>query len=101
MDIGDMLVAGERVADEHQIRLRRVQFAISLIGDGEGCEAGPAIERQRLMRREMHDLALRIGDLRQPQGVIGKSLRRRCLAHRSLVQAAPTDTVIPAKAGIQ
>ena len=58
MDVGDMLVAGQRMADEHEVRLVGVERAVGLIGDGEGREFLPAVERKR-DRRKMRDLALR------------------------------------------
>src|SRR4029453_6692354 len=81
MNVGDVLIAGQRMADENEIRLRRVELAIGLIGDGERRKLSAAIERQGLGRRKVHDLALRVRDLRQPQGMVSKGLRRRCLAH--------------------
>ena len=41
MDVGHVLVAGQRMADEHEIRLRGVECAVGLIGDGEGRRAPP------------------------------------------------------------
>ena len=83
MDVGDVLIAGQRMAHQHEVGLGGIEFAIGLIGDGKRRKLGPAIERQRLVRREVHDLALRVGDLRQPQGMVGEGLRRRSLAHSS------------------
>ena len=92
MDIGDMLIAGQRVTDEHEVRLVRVQRAVGLVGDAEGRERLAAIERQRIVLAEMHDLALRIGDLRQPHGMSANALDEgasfmtltRCLRHPAL-----------------
>ena len=95
MDIGDMLVAGQRVADQHDVGLRRIEHAVGLVGDRERRELGAAIELERLVRRKMHDLALRVGDLRQPQGMIGEGLRRRRLAHLSHSQRASDGTLTP------
>ena len=44
-------------------------------------QASPRNRAERLVRRKVHDLALRVGDLRKPQGMVGKGLRRRGLAH--------------------
>ena len=74
-----MLVAGQRMADEHEVRLGGIKLAISLIGDRKLRELAPAVERQLLV--EMNDMALRIGDLRQPHRTVGDGLRRRGLAH--------------------
>ena len=52
MDIGDMLIAGERVADQHGVRALRIQRAISLIGDLERREFDACVELERLVRTE-------------------------------------------------
>ena len=78
-----MLVAGQRMADEHQVRLVGVERAVGLIGDGEGREFLPAVERQRIV--EMRDLALRIGDLRKPNGKVWKA----CDTGASLITVNP------------
>jgi hypothetical protein len=64
MDIGHVLIAGQRMTDEHEVRLVGIQRAVGLISNGEGREALAAVERQRLVLTEVDDLALRIGDLR-------------------------------------
>ena len=79
MDVGDMLVAGERMTDEHEVRLVGVERAVGLIGDGEGREFLPAVERKRIVK--MRDLALGIGDLRKPDGMVLEGLRYRRFTH--------------------
>ena len=76
-----MLVAGQRVTDEHEVRLVGVQHAVGLIGDGKERELLAAVERKRIV--EMDDLALRIGDLRKPNRMVQKGLRYRRFTHHS------------------
>jgi hypothetical protein len=45
MEVCDVLVPGQRMADEHKVRLGGVELAISLIGDGKLREVAPAVER--------------------------------------------------------
>ena len=42
MHVGDVLVAGERVADQHRIAALGVERAVGLIGDLEGARSTPA-----------------------------------------------------------
>ena len=39
MDVGDVLVAGQRVADEDCVGLLGIELAVGLVGDVEGAEA--------------------------------------------------------------
>ena len=73
--IGDMLVGRERVADEHGVRLFRIELAIGLVGDLEGCEVHPAVEPQGIVRAEMSDEARRIVDLAEAKGPDDRSGR--------------------------
>jgi hypothetical protein len=74
-----MLVAGQRMADKHEVRLVGVERAVGLVGDGKRRELVPAVERQRIV--EMRDLALRIGDLCKPNGMVQEGLRYRRFTH--------------------
>ena len=60
-----MLVPGQRMADEHGIRFRGIELAISLVGDLEGRELMAAIEPQRIVRAEARDGARGLVDLAQ------------------------------------
>ena len=51
MRIGDVLVAGQRVADQDGVGALRVERAVGLIGDRERAEIDPAVEPQRLVAR--------------------------------------------------
>src|SRR5262249_25673701 len=100
MDIGHVLVAGQRVADEHEVRLIRVQRAIGLISDGERHKLLAAVERQRIV--EMDDLALRIGDLRKSNGMVQKRLRYRRFTHHSKSMAPfVSEDIMPANLTIR
>ena len=60
MDVGDVLVAGERVADQHRIAALGVERAVGLVGDLERREVDAGIEPQRLVRPEAHDRRMRL-----------------------------------------
>ena len=60
MHVGDMLVAGQRMADQDGVGAVGVEFAIGLIGDLERREIDAAIEPQRLVRAELRDLRRRM-----------------------------------------
>ena len=65
MRIGDVLVEGQRVADQDGVGTIRVELAIGLIGDLERRQIDAAIEPQGLVRAEFHYLRSRmIGLLR-------------------------------------
>ncbi len=51
----------------------------------KGASLHAAIERQRRLGAEMHDLALRVGDLREPERQIGKGFGLGGLAHHASV----------------
>ena len=53
-----MLVAGERVADQHRIGALGIERAVSLVGDLEGAELYAGIELERLVGPEAHDKRL-------------------------------------------
>ena len=57
MQVGDVLIAGERVADQHRIAALGVERAVGLIGDLERREIDAGIEPQRLVEPEAHDRA--------------------------------------------
>ncbi|MFK4491274.1 hypothetical protein ABIA45_006352 [Bradyrhizobium sp. USDA 336] len=55
MDVGDMLVAGQRMTDQHGVGAIGVELAIGLVGDLERGEIDAAIEPQRLLSAEMRN----------------------------------------------
>ena len=50
-----MLVAGERMADQHRIGALGVERAVSLVGDLIGAEFDPGVELERLVDAKMSD----------------------------------------------
>ena len=70
MDVGDMLVAGQRVADQDGVGALGVERAVGLVGDLERREVDAGIELQRLVRAEAHDQRMRIVRLARAVGGI-------------------------------
>ena len=66
MHIVDVLVAGQRMADQDGVGAVGVEFAIGLVGDLERGEIDAAIERQRLVGAEQRDLRTRMVRLLRP-----------------------------------
>ena len=60
MDVGDVLVAGEGMADEHGIGTRGVERAVGLVGDLERRQFHAGVELERLVGAEPGDLRRRI-----------------------------------------
>jgi hypothetical protein len=58
--VGDMLVAGQRVADEDGVRAGGVELAIRLVGKLKGREKRAGVEVQRLAGLEAQHRARRI-----------------------------------------
>ena len=57
--IGDMLIAGQGVADEDRVGLGGVERAIGLIGDAQRREVDAGVHRQRAIGSEAQDEAVR------------------------------------------
>ena len=53
MDAREMLVAGQRVADQDGVRCVGVQDAIGLVRDLDRCQHPAAVERQRTGQRQL------------------------------------------------
>ena len=66
MHIGDVLITGQRMADQHGVGAIGVELAIGLVGDLERGEIDAAIEPQRLVGAEQRDLRTRMIDLVRP-----------------------------------
>ena len=66
MNIEDVLVAGQRMADQNGVGAVGVEFAIGLIGDLERREVDAAIKPQRLVGAKLHDLRTRMVRLLRP-----------------------------------
>ena len=58
--LNDVLIAGQRMADQHRIAARGIERAVGLIGDLERREIDAGIEPQRLVGAETHDRRMRI-----------------------------------------
>ncbi len=56
IDVGDVLVARQRVADENGVRPRSIERAVGLVSDLKRREIDTAIEMQRLVGAETHNL---------------------------------------------
>ena len=52
LDVGDVLVAGQRVADQHRVGALGVERAVGLVGDLERRELDAGVELQRLVGAE-------------------------------------------------
>ena len=50
-----MLVAGERMADQHRIAALGIERAVGLVGDLEWREVDAGVEPERLVRAEADD----------------------------------------------
>ena len=57
VDVGDVLIAGECVANQNGVRLGSVEVAVSLVGNHVRVQALPAVELQR--HRHLEHVALR------------------------------------------
>ncbi len=68
MGVGEVLVAGQRVADQDGVGAVRVEGAGRPVGDLEGGELHARIHRQGLVQTERGDEALRLAGLRHFQG---------------------------------
>ena len=75
----DMLVAGQRMADQNGVGAVRIQFAIGLVGDLERRQIDAAIELQRLVHAELRELRTRMIRLMGP--ILGMDRRARYRLH--------------------
>ena len=79
--IGDMLVAGQRMADQDGVGAVGIELAIGLVGDLERREIDAAIELQRLVDAELRDLRTRMIRLMRP--ILGMDRRDSVSTARS------------------
>jgi hypothetical protein len=70
MQIGDMLVARERVADQHRVAALGIERAIGLIAYLEWSKIDAGIKCQWLVHAEAHDERMRIVSLARAVGGI-------------------------------
>ena len=80
MHVGDVLIAGERVADQHRVAARGIERAVGLIGDLERREIDAGIELERLVGPETHDRRMRMVRLAR---AVGRFKRDAGLDHLS------------------
>jgi hypothetical protein len=59
MIVDDVLIAGQRMADQHRVAALGIERAIGLIGDLPGGEIEPGIEPQRLVGAKAHHRRMR------------------------------------------
>jgi hypothetical protein len=60
MNVGDVLIAGERVADQHRVAALGVERTVGLVGDLERGEVDAGIEPQRLVHAEAGNERMRM-----------------------------------------
>ena len=70
MVVDGVLIAGQRMADQHGIAALSVQLAVSLIPDLQRPEVDPGIQPQRIVRREAHNQRMRMVRLAPAVGQI-------------------------------
>ena len=75
MLVDDVLVAGQRVADEHRIAARGVERAVGLISDLQRSKIDSGIEPQRIVGGKTHDQRMRIVRLARAVGAIKRGAR--------------------------
>ena len=71
---GDVLIAGQSMADQDGVRFVGVQLAVGFVGDREWGDVAAAVQAEGFAGREADDETLGIGDLTQ------RGIRRCCLA---------------------
>ena len=83
MHVGDVLVAGQRVADQHGVGALGVERAVGLVGDLERRQLDAGVEPQRPVGAEPRDqrIARRVGLAGASRCI--RSLYRRRPYHRS------------------
>ena len=85
MGVDHVLVAGQRVADQHRVAALGVERAVGLVGDLPGRKIDAGVEPQRLVRAKAHDQRMRlvrfaraVGEIERGAGVGHyRSLKRR------------------------
>ncbi len=88
MDVGDVLVAGQRMADQDRVAALGVERAVGLVGDLERREIDAGIEPQRLVGPEAHDRRMRLVRLAHAVGGIKREAR---VGFDHLNYSRPTD----------
>jgi hypothetical protein len=95
MNVGHVLVAGQRVANQHCIGTRRIERAVGLIGNLKGREFDSRVKLQRFVGTEARDMRMRMLRLAQAVAqVVGFELHvghapETSLPWHPLVRVAP------------
>jgi hypothetical protein len=82
MGVGDMLVAGQGMADQDRVAAVLVERPVGLVGDLQEVDAMAGIEDERLVRPETGDRARRVVGL--IEGMV-RPVRRRTLRRNRFV----------------
>ena len=77
--VDDVLIAGQRVANQDGIAARGVERAVGLIGDLPRAEIDAGVEPQRIVRRKAHHRRMRIVRFAR---AVGKIERGADVGHR-------------------
>ena len=98
MVVDDVLIAGERMADENGIAALGVERAVSLVGDLQRAEVDAGIEPQRIVRRKAHDQRMRMVRFAR---AVGEIERGAGLCHKYFPELALPGLVAPAAAAVK
>jgi len=99
MHVGDMLIAGQGMADQNGVGALGVELAIGLIGDLERRQIDAAIERQRLIRAKFRDMRTRVIRLMRALLAMDRLAYDRLYAHHLLVPADLARAPKPRRSG--
>ena len=83
MVVDDVLIAGERMANQDRVAARRVELAVSLVGDLQRAEIDAGVQPQRIIRRKTHDRRMRVVRF---AGAVGEIERGADVGHRYFLQ---------------
>src|SRR6202167_2623982 len=96
MGVEHVLVAGQRVADQHGIGALGIERAVSLVGDLQRAEIDAGIEPQRIVRRKPHQRRMRRVRFAR---AVGKIERGAGLGHERFPGVTPAGVRRPFAGG--
>jgi hypothetical protein len=70
MRVGHVLIAGQRMTDQHRVRAPGIESPVGLIGDLERLEVDAGIERKRPVRAKAHNRRPRVFRLAHARGEV-------------------------------